>query len=300
MRNADGNTLRRSLALVARELDDGKHKQRPDLFSAPRQAQGAPLVLLHPFSMCSDVWQPIVPLLAREHEVVALSMPGHFGGDPLPPRFSHSVEAAVDLLERKLDALGIQKAHIVGNSLGGWFAIELARRQRAHSVVALAPGGGWALGGPEHRRLMRRIGVTGALLQVGGPVAGLLSRYALLRRATLGHAVANPTRLSPSEARMFIESAWRCSAYFNVLRCMATQALPKPLSPWPCPIRLVWGDADKLLPMDGYSEHFRQILPHAEWVVLKGVGHVPMYDDPDSVARSILDVTSRKPPTTAR
>ncbi len=220
-------------------------------------------------------------------------MPGHSGGDPLPPRFCHSVEAAVDLLERKLDALGLQKAHIVGNSLGGWFAIELARRQRALSVVALAPGGGWELGGPAHRRLMRRIRLTGTLLTVGGPTAGILSRYAMLRRATLGHAVARPGLLAPHDAKMFIQSAWRCTTYFDVLKCMATQALPELLDPMPCPIRVVWGTKDRLLPMRGYSERYRAVLPQAEWVLLDGVGHVPMYDDPEAVARSILEVTCR-------
>ncbi len=243
--------------------------------------------------MCADVWRPILPLLSREHEVFALSMPGHFGGDPLPPSFTHSVEAGVDLLERKLDALGLKKAHIVGNSLGGWFAIELARRQRALSVVALAPGGGWEFNSREHRRLMRRIRLTGSLLTIGGPTAGILSRYSLLRHATLRHAVAQPGKLSPEDAKMFIQSAWRCSTYFDVLKCMATQALPEVLDPTPCPIRVVWGTKDRLLPLQGYSERFRTVLPGAEWVLLDNVGHVPMYDDPDAVARSILEVTCR-------
>ena len=93
--------------------------------------------------------------------------------------------------------LGIRQAHIVGNSLGGWFAIELARRQRALSVVALAPGGGWQMGSREHRRLVRRMHLARALVQLGGPAAGILGRFSLLRRMTLGYTVARPESTYP-------------------------------------------------------------------------------------------------------
>jgi pimeloyl-ACP methyl ester carboxylesterase len=241
--------------------------------------------------LCAEVWRPVLPLLSREHEICALTIPGHLGGDPLPPTFSHSVEAGLDLLEAKLDALGIRQAHLVGNSLGGWFAIELARRNRALSVVALAPGGGWEMGSPELRKLIRRFQLTRTLLYVAGPAAGLLSRYALLRRISLRHSVARPERLTPREAKMFIQAAWRCSSFSGVLKCMPTQRLPEPLSPLPCPVRVVWGSHDRLLPLRGYSERWRRVLPEAEWVVLPGVGHVPMHDDPEAVAQAILEVT---------
>lgn len=255
---------------------------------------GSPLVLLHPFSLCAAVWQPVVPYLKRHHEVFALTIPGHAGGDPLPNDFRHSVEGAVDLLETKLDALGIERAHVAGNSLGGWLAVELARRKRALSVVAFAPGGGWEEGSEEHRRLIRRFQLTRTLLYLGGPMAGLLSRYALTRYATLGATVARPEDLTPTEARLFIESAWRCASFEGVVKCMATQPLPAPLDPAPCPIRLVWGSEDRLLPMQGYSERWRRVLPEANWVVLRHAGHVPMYDAPVAVARSILEVTTQE------
>lgn len=290
MRNADEKVLRRSLA----KISQGGVVQPPALHEPRDWGAGAPLVLLHPFSMCAAVWKPVLPLLTREHEVFALDIPGHFGGDPLPQEFSHSVEAGVDLLEAKLDALGIRQAHIVGNSLGGWFAIELARRQRALSVVALAPGGGWVLGSREHRKLLRRMQLARALVQLGGPAAGILGRYSVLRRVSLGYTVARPERLSPVDARLFIHAAWRCTSFAGVVDCMATQALLQPLH-LPCPVRFVWGSADRVLPMHSYSEIWRRALPQADWVVLPGVGHVQMHDDPEGVARSILEITCTPP-----
>ncbi|MDB4974031.1 MAG: hydrolase [Myxococcaceae bacterium] len=263
--------------------------------ASPRRCggRGEPLVLLHPFALCAEVWQPILPMLEEHHEVYALPIPGHAGSDPLPEHYPYSVDATVDLLEQKLDSLGIERAHLVGNSLGGWLAIELARRGRALSVTALAPGGGWEEGSPELKRLLRRFQMTKALLSVGGHVASKLARWTLPRRYFLRDAVARPERLTPLEARLLIETTWRCAVYGDILKVIPTQPLSKPFDKLPCPVRLVWGAEDRLLPMRGYSERWKRVLPGAEWVTLPNVGHVQMYDDPKAVAASILDLTKR-------
>ena len=261
--------------------------------SHSRDARRAPLVLLHPFSLCAEVWRPILPALEAQHEVYALAIPGHHGSDPLPEDHEYSIERTLDLLEQKLDALGIDKAHIVGNSLGGWLAIELARRGRALSVVALAPGGGWEFGSREHRILVRRFRATKRLLNAYGPLATKLARYAIGRRLLLRDAVANPARLSPQEAQLLIERTWRCAAYDACVAALPMQPLAHPFEKLPCPVRLVWGAEDRLLPLKGYSERWRRVLPGAEWLVLAGVGHVQMYDSPAAVADSILGFTRR-------
>lgn len=260
-----------------------------------RRSRGGdePLLLLHPFALCAEVWNPILPALKQQHQVYALAIPGHVGSDPLPPDFSHTIEAAVDVLEAKMDALGIDAAHLVGNSLGGWLAIELARRGRALSVVALAPGGGWEPGSREQRRLQRRFLITKTLLDLTGPLGPLLARFTIPRYCLLRAAVARPHRLTPHEARFLIESVRRCSAYAGVLKALPILQPVAPFESLPCPVRLVWGARDRLLPINGYSERWRRALPGAEWVVLPNVGHVQMYDDPHAVAAGILEFTAR-------
>lgn len=252
-------------------------------------------MLLHPFALCAQVWKPIVPALSRHHAVRALAMPGHHGSDPLPSGYRHCVADAADVLEAKLDALGIAQAHMVGNSLGGWLALELARRGRALSATAFAPGGGWEPGSAEQRRLMRRFRATRKLLMVGGPIATRLTGFSLARRCLLRDAVARPERMSPAQARLLIERIWRCAVYDDVLAAMPSESLV-----WPtyasiaCPVRVVWGERDRVLPLRGYSERWRRTLPsHTEWIVLPNVGHLPMYDDPDAVARCVLALTTR-------
>jgi pimeloyl-ACP methyl ester carboxylesterase len=251
------------------------------------------MVLLHPFGLCTEVWSPVLPLLRHHHDVRALGIPGHVGADSLPADYEHSVAAAVELLEKKLDAMGIGQAHLVGNSLGGWLAIELARRGRALSVVALAPGGGWELGSAEERRLRRYFRITGALLRVGGGLAARMVHVETARGYFLRDAVARPRRLSPSDARLLIESMRQCESYDAIVRALARQALAEPFLTLPCPVRLVWGTRDRVLPMRGYSERWMRVLPGAEWVLLDNVGHVPMYDAPDLVAETILEFTTR-------
>ena len=254
--------------------------------------RGEPLVLLHPFASCAEVWKPILPALQRHHRVFALSLPGHVGGEPLPVGASHSIEAGVDLLEKQLDVLGLPRAHLVGNSLGGWLAIELARRGRALSVVAIAPGGGWEIGSPQHLRLVRRFQLIYRLLSIGGALASVLARHSALRHLFLYNTLAHPERLTPDEAARFIEAAWRCAAFEGVLEVLPTQPVSEPLDPAPCPIRLVWGAQDRLLPLRGYSERWRSMLPSASWVELPGAGHVPMFDAPREVAECILQISA--------
>ena len=88
----------------------------------------------------------------RSHDVLAVNLAGRVGGPGLAVT-SVSVNALVDAVERDLDAAGFDTAHVVGNSLGGWIALELASRGRARSVVALAPAGGWEQGSRAERRL---------------------------------------------------------------------------------------------------------------------------------------------------
>jgi pimeloyl-ACP methyl ester carboxylesterase len=264
-----------------------------------RGGKGDPVLLLHGFSACVDSWGPILPWLERHHEVIAVTFPGHMGGDPIPAGFPHTIAASVDLAERELDMAGWDKIHLVGNSLGGWIALELARRGRAKSVVAISPGGGWTRDSLESRRLEKLFRNIKTSLHVGGPLAPLLARFATSRRVALGRIVARPERLSVEQAQGMITASWRCDVFDDVVRALKHEAEPTLLHPLPCPIRIVWGTGDRILPMNRYSSHWRSVLPGAEWVELGGLGHVPMYDDPELVARSILEMTTRPTEATA-
>jgi pimeloyl-ACP methyl ester carboxylesterase len=253
---------------------------------------GEPLLLLHPFALCAEAWRPVLPALTKRHEVLVATFPGHMGGEPIPRGFRHSIAASVDLAEAELDAAGIDKVHIAGNSLGGWFGIELARRGRARSLVAISPGGGWECGSPEERQLLRTFTRLGRLIRMGGPIAPVLGHIGPARNFALRQIVAHPEKLTPEQASFLIRAPYRCDAFYDVLRRLPLEPEPRPIPAGTCPVRIVWGSEDRLLPLRGYSERWRRLLPWAEWVVLQGAGHVPMYDDPEHVAALILEVTT--------
>jgi pimeloyl-ACP methyl ester carboxylesterase len=133
---------------------------------AHRGGSGPPLVLLHGFMDTWRIWELVLPALERRFDVLALTLPGHAGG---PPR----EDDIVGPLERAMDAAGFGLAHVAGNSLGGYLALELAARGRASSVVAFAPAGGWlddayrdvlAFQSQLHEQVVRAAPHAGALL----------------------------------------------------------------------------------------------------------------------------------------
>src|SRR5947199_9105508 len=119
-----------------------------------RGGSGEPLVVLHGGGATWRLWKPAIEFLEPHFEVVAPTLPGHWAGPELPPGPLRSPQVLVDVLERTIDDAGISTAHVAGGSLGGWLALELARRGRALSVVAIAPAGGHRLGGVAHRLLV--------------------------------------------------------------------------------------------------------------------------------------------------
>ncbi len=111
------------------------------------------IVCLHGFMDSPRTWDLVRPELERHDDVLAPALPGHFGG---PPLTGFDLAGAV---EEAMDAAGVETAHLVGNSLGGYLALVLATRGRARSVVALAPAGGWDDDSYEQTLAMQERGV---------------------------------------------------------------------------------------------------------------------------------------------
>lgn len=261
-----------------------------------RTGSGEPLVLIHGFSCVPQVWRPIVGDLAGVFDVLAVALAGHVGGDPLPEGTPVSVAALADAVERDMDAAGMPTAHIAGNSLGGWIALELASRGRARSVVALSPAGGWERDTAQERRLKALFRRNHAISSRMLPHArGLLSRPRL-RRAVLSGAVARADLLSPSEALALIEGSVECPIYFDLMDAIERDGPPIAFPGIACPVLLAWGTKDRILPAKRYSQRMRNLVPSAYWMDLPGLGHMPMGDDPKLIAGLIADFALQAQP----
>jgi pimeloyl-ACP methyl ester carboxylesterase len=246
-----------------------------------------PLVLLHGLGMSARVWDGVVPLLEPHHEVHALTALGHRGG-AAPSRRPVTVCDLVDDVERSLDERGVDRPHLAGNSLGGWMAIELARRGRARTVCALSPAGSWRAGTPEQTDGVRKIRWAVRSARLGRPLPFLM-RSASFRRLAFRDVAVHGDHLSSAQATEATKDLLGCAITEDIL---TTNEEFERLDPLPCPITLAWSSHDAILPVDVNGAVARRRLPAARFVVLAGVGHVPMVDDPEQVATAILETTA--------
>src|SRR5512142_3114919 len=106
-----------------------------------RAGSGPPLVLIHGIGSAWQVWNPVLERLEAERDVIALDLPG-FAASPMPPPGTPpGVPSLTRLVAEFLDGLGLERAHVAGNSLGGWISLELAKQGRVRSATALSPAG---------------------------------------------------------------------------------------------------------------------------------------------------------------
>src|ERR687893_1651770 len=165
-----------------------------------RAGTGEPLVLIHGFTATWRCWLPVLGLLVPRFEVIAPTLHGHDGG-PTPPRPAHSLAEAADHLEALLDELGVGSAHLAGNSMGGALALELAKRGRARSVVAISPGGGWHEANTrEAKRIIRQFSINQRAARLSEPRVQALLARPRLRRLALRDVMSRGDNVPPSEA----------------------------------------------------------------------------------------------------
>jgi pimeloyl-ACP methyl ester carboxylesterase len=256
---------------------------------AHRGGSGPPLVLLHGFTDTWRTWELVLPALQRRHDVLAPTLAGHAGGPPLPdPPTGASL---ADAVEAAMDAAGFETAHVAGNSLGGFVALQLAARGRARSVVALAPAGGWAEGDDELRATLDAQDAMLELLQQIAPQAGTMAATPEGRRRATAWLTEHGEDLPSELVAHLVLGAAGCRGGRAMIE-LARRGDGYPLDPQhvTCPVRIVWGTADRMLAWPTAAHRFRRSL-NADWVVLDGVGHCPQLDVPLEAAELILGYT---------
>jgi pimeloyl-ACP methyl ester carboxylesterase len=155
-------------------------------------------------------------------------------------------------------------------------------------VCALSPAGLWSSGDGLQARAFNRIQKNSVMSRLMRPVIPLMSRSATLRRFGLRDVAVHGDRLTAAQVREMTKDSLAC-AVVNDLSADAWHIAP--LNPLPCPITIAWAEKDTLLPLEVYGTVARERLPQATFTVLPDVGHGPMLDDPELVARTILAVT---------
>jgi pimeloyl-ACP methyl ester carboxylesterase len=230
-------------------------------------------------------------MLTAVHDVLALDLPG-FGTAPSPANWPPTVEALTDAVEAKLDRAELGRVHVAGNSLGGWIALELARRGRATSVVAFSPSG---LETPAERiaviamnELMRARNAAAA------PVATLVTADRASRSAMLGGLRGRPWLIPAEDAAAEVRDFAHAPGLHSTLALTTGSTVPTGLSDIRVPVRIGFGARDMMIGTLT-APRFAAAIPGAQLIPLPGCGHVPMADDPELVAAAITDVTAPRP-----
>lgn len=252
-----------------------------------RAGAGAPLVLLHGIGHHWGAWELVLDRLAEHYDVIAIDLPG-FGESEVPAEGVPSdMDGWVAVLAEIFADLGLERPHVVGNSLGGAVALELAAAGHARTVTALAPAGfttpwqlRWALGVLGLHRMVSRLPAR----LVYGAAANRPLRTLAYRLIT-----AHPERVSADTAKADATGMRRARAFAAVARLGRRYEFHREPT---VPTTVAWGKRDRIL---FYRESIvaRQRLPRAVHLSLPDCGHLPMADNPRLVADLILATASR-------
>ncbi|NNH74423.1 alpha/beta fold hydrolase [Nocardia uniformis] len=248
-----------------------------------RTGRGEPVLLLHGFVLTWQSWEPIIEDLARDHEVLALTLPGHWGG-PAAQRPA-TISALADFVEACLDEVGWRTAHLVGNSLGGWLAFELAARGRATTVTAIAPAGFWP-DGLAAQSLIRKFRSFGPLVGLGTP-NGRPVMPSMLRSLLVPLLAHRPAAVSNRLATAMSAAPGRCDIITDLAEDPSVPTGFTELADLDIPVTVLLPEHDRILPPHFYAPNAFANHPTTEVRPLPGVGHVPMLEAPDLITAEV-------------
>jgi pimeloyl-ACP methyl ester carboxylesterase len=251
---------------------------------------GAPLVVIHGIGHSWRGWKPMLPLLEERFDVLAVDLPGFGRSEPFPPGVDSTPEALADAVEDEMARAGFDRAHIAGNSLGGWIALELARRGRAETVTAISPAG---LGHAREKDWGANILRGMRWVAENAPPPKALMGNPVARALAAGPTYARAWRKDPDD---LIEEAelFASNPGFEATLPHTLDAQPRGLTTLDLPVLILWGTLDVvLLPRQG--RRFERLIPGAELRYITGIGHTPMSDAPEELAEAITEFALDRP-----
>jgi pimeloyl-ACP methyl ester carboxylesterase len=233
-----------------------------------------------------QAWEPVLPRLAAEREVIAVDLPG-FGASPMPPPGTPSgIPSLTRLVADFLEEIGVQRPHAAGNSLGGWVSLELARQGLVRSATGLSPAG--FHNDREHVFQRASLALTRRMCRFIAPYADRLMRPPVARIVMSSQFFAHPTRVTAEETAANIRAVAGAGWFDDTLRAITSGGRFEGREQIAVPVTIAWGERDHLL-LPRQARRAQRAIPTARMVTLRGCGHVPMSDDPEQVAQVVLD-----------
>jgi pimeloyl-ACP methyl ester carboxylesterase len=254
------------------------------------EGHGEPLVLVHGAGTSSAVWRRATPLLAARRRVIAPDLPG-YGGSPAAGR-GFALEEVTDRLASGLEEAGVPSPYdLVGHSMGGAISILLAAHhpERVRRLVLVAPAGLAAL----PRAVAALLGTVAAPYAVARRrLASPLAGSPLVRRLALAGVARDGARVPVDHARAVLASSAGATRIGPGLASAAAADLRHALAGLQCPLGLVWGEHDPVIPRRRIDV-IRGERPDVIVSVVPDTAHAPMLEDPLAFCAALEDVLGR-------
>ncbi|HKP41256.1 alpha/beta fold hydrolase [Mycobacterium sp.] len=261
---------------------------------------GETLLLIHGMAGSSETWRAVIPQLSKKYRVVAPDLLGH--GRSAKPRGDYSLGAFAVWLRDLLDELGVTRATIVGQSLGGGVAMQFVYQHPDYcqrliliSSGGLGPDVGWTL------RLLSAPGAELILPVIAPrPVLGVGNK---LRTWFSAAGIQSPRGAELWSAYSSLSDAETRQAFLRTLRSVvdyrgqAVSALSRLHVRSELPTMAIWGDKDQIIPVD-HAYAAQAARPGSRLEVLDGVGHFPHVERPTEVVDLIDDFITTTSETT--
>ncbi len=245
--------------------------------------EGPALVLIHGLTGSSTTWREVMPDLAERFTVIAPDLLGH--GQSAKPRGDYSLGAFASGIRDLLVALGIDRATVIGHSLGGGVALQLAYQfpERCERLVLVSSGGL----GKEVHIMLRAVSLPGSELvlpfvlapqihQVLGSVGGFFSRLGIRPTVSRAELWRSYTGLTEDLGRRAFVHTVRSVIDVSGQR---VSALDRLYLAQEVPTLIVWGDQDRLIPV-AHAHATHELIPGSVLRIIEGVGHSVPYEAP--------------------
>ncbi|WP_338748974.1 alpha/beta fold hydrolase [Janibacter alittae] len=253
---------------------------------------GEPVALVHGIGHRRQAWGEVPQLLNdRGYDVYAVDLPGH-GTSPTPTRpDGYSMRSTAEQLERLFASLGLDRPHVVGNSLGGAVALELAHTGAVRTATVFSPAGFF----PVHH--LPNIAANLLMMKFGSylpeAVHRRLAGQAWFRRAAFRSLYTHPETVTVEAAVDDTLNLRRSKGFWPHFVRATVMRFTKDVQ---VPTTVAWGDTDRLLlPSEAHTARTR--LPGATHVTLPDCGHCPQHDHPELVVDVIIASINRAAPT---
>ncbi len=254
--------------------------------SATRTGTGPPLLLLHGIGSARQDWATLLPHLTCDFDVLAVDLPGHGESEPVDGR--PTVGALTDAVEADLDARGLRTVHVFGNSLGGRVALELARRGRARSVVAVAPPGSTVL--PERLYQLTVMAAAHLTARALRPVLPALAKRRVPRSLLLIGLRAQPWKATEDELLALRDGFGGSPDFWQQLLWALLLDVPLGVREIRCPVTFGQGLFDPVAPMQ--TPRFAALVEGSTLALLPRSGHAPHSDQPALLARLVRETAA--------